>query len=312
MNMTIAWPALVRMLALSGIALLVTACSGLVGTERVRLLPRDPGLYASTGDQLVRLNGDPEWETETWNQRSNLGQRLDFVIYHPALTQLAGSEMADAIRLEQVSWVRSEVSADGTVQPVPANTLATSNLEPFRVPLQFQVVDMHRDMLVAVPTQPLQPGLYSLQFRTPQGVFNTRLGVGWPSVDRQAYSAATCVDRYLGASTRYKRCAEQEVSTAGGGGLNLYLVTPESRSSSDGRAMVIQGVIVNASTAAKQVPPLSGYLHRDDGQVLRRWQFAAPAAELGPGESTSFRTEVTDPPLGAHSIRVRFAGASVN
>jgi hypothetical protein len=302
------------MLALSGLALLVTACSTLIGTDqRARLLPQEPGLYASTGDQLVRLNGDPKWETQTWNQRANLGQRVDFVIYHPALTQLSVSEIADTVRLEQVSWVRSQVAADGSVTPVPANTWATSGLESFRVPLEFQLVDLRRDMLVAIPAQPLQPGLYSLQFRTPEGVFNTRLGIGWPAVDRRAYSAATCVDRYQGADSRYKRCAEQQqVSSSAGGGLNLYLVTPQAVASDDGRAMVIQGVIVNESAAAKPVPPLSGYLHRDDGEILRHWQFPAPAPELGPGESIPFRTEVPNPPLGAHSIRVRFVGAEDN
>lgn len=307
MNMTTRWPAIVRLLALSVVATLMTACAGL--DQRARLLPKEQGLYASTGEQLVRLNGSPEWERETWNQRSNLGPRTDFVIYHPAVAQLTGGDIETAIRLEQVSWVRSEVAADGAVTPVPANTWATSRLEAFRVPLEFQRVDLRRDMLVAIPARPLQPGLYSFKFRTAEGVYNTRVGIGWPTVNRKDYAAATCVDRYPGTGQLYRRCGQQQ-AVAASGGLNLYLVTPQAMASQEGRAMVIQGVIVNESDTAQPVPPLSGYLHRSDGQVLRRWQFAAPAAEIGPGESISFRSEVPDPPPGAHSVRVRFVGRS--
>jgi hypothetical protein len=305
MNMTISWRALVRVLGLSGVALLVTACAGL--NQPARLLPEEQGLYASSGEQLVRLNGSPEWETKTWSQRSNLGPRTDFVIYHPAVALLSGAEIEGAIKLEQVSWVRSEVAADGSITPVQANSWATSRLEAFRVPLDFQRVDLRRDMLVAIPARPLQPGLYSLQFRTAEGVYNTRVGIGWPTVNRKDYAAATCVDRYPGSEQLYRQCGQQQVAAASGG-LNLYLVTPQAIPSPVGRAMVIQGVIVNDSDSAQTVPLLSGYLHRNDGQVLRRWQFAAPAAQIGPGESITFRSEVPDPPAGAHSVRVRFDG----
>lgn len=309
MTTTKAVTIIARTLTVGALVLTVAACS-FMGGGRARILPDEPGLYASEGENLVRLNGDHKWEAKTWKDRAALKPNTEFVIYHPALAQ---GGAAATVHLEKVAWVRSQVDPDGSVRPLPGNTWAQSHLDEFQIPLELRQVDLHRDMLIAIPKQPLQPGLYSFQLRTANGVINTRFGVGWPGIDRQAYSAATCVDRYTGAKTHYRRCTPADNGQrAAGGGLKLYLVSPQANRLAEGRSMVVQGVIVNTASTPQSLPLLEAYLTRADGQVLRRWRFRVGAGTLAAGQSTSFRTKVEDPPLGAEQIHVRFTGSRAN
>lgn len=120
-------------------------------------------------------------------------------MYHSALGQL-GLPVGDAVRLQKAVWVRSQIGADGSISPAGGERWVVSNLEQFTVPVDVGEVDGRADVVHAVPLQPLQPGLYSLQLQTSTGHtdITSRFGVHWPHVDRQAYPATTCVDRYLG------------------------------------------------------------------------------------------------------------------
>lgn len=308
--MIAAAPTMLLRLLLAGSLAVVAGCSW-VGwgsqAPQAHNLPAVEGLYADTGTQLVRLDGNPEWEVATWDERANLDPYIRFLVYHSALGQL-GRPVGDAVRLQKAVWVRSQIDADGSISPVGGERWVVSNLERFAVPVDVRQVDGRADVVQAVPLQPLEPGLYSLQLQTSTGHadLTSRFGVHWPHVDRQAYSAATCVDRYLGAGASYRPCGEQ-ADVLSAQGLALYLVDPEVQPALDGRAMRVQGVIVNTSDQPRRVPSLEGNLRAVDGRVLHQWQFATQATELGPGESTAFRTEVRNPPAGTHDVNVKFA-----
>jgi hypothetical protein len=59
-----------------------------------------------------------------------------------------------------------------------------------------------------IPTRPLQPGLYSLQFRLGESAVAGRFGVKWAKIDKNQYAAANCVDRYAGSAPAYKLCSD--------------------------------------------------------------------------------------------------------
>src|SRR5690348_1202153 len=76
-------------------------------------VPDEPGIYAFTeNDQgLNRLDGDADWETATWPDRSNMPSNVQFVVYDPSL---AGRSAGSSVELWRVPWVRSEIDANGS------------------------------------------------------------------------------------------------------------------------------------------------------------------------------------------------------
>ena len=294
-----------RMFLLAGMALGLASCatwSRWFSAEGY-LIPDDEGLYAVSGDELQRLDGNAQWEAESWPKRSDLGPGTRFVIYQSALRK-AKRAPQDVIRLSKVAWVRSRISANGTISPVTNSRWAAADLKNLEVPLKFRAVDSRDNILLATPTRPLEPGLYALQFRGGAQRINARAGILWSSVNQEKYSAATCVDQYADGS--YRSCDDQPrvLSTTG---LELYLVNPESKVEPDGSTIVVRGVVVNKSSQRRRVPELEGVLRSADGQVVKQWRFDPNITDLSPGESTEFRSEVQDPPPQAHDVYVRFS-----
>ena len=56
------------------------------------------------------------------------------------------------------------------------------------------------------------------------------------------------------------------------------------------------------------LPPLRIQLTDGKGGVLAEWFFDVPQGELDAGESVTFETETKNPPDGAQSVSVLFAG----
>jgi len=166
-----------------------TACAGTQDPSYPT--PDDPGIYAITSDEdLYRLDGDAEWEVETWPERSSMPSNVHFVIYEPAL---AGRSAGSAVELWRVAWVRSEINAQGHAMPVSGSEWAVAPLEQFSVPFRYESPPGETEIVHVVPSAPLQPGLYTL--RVPGGR-QARVGVAWNSVDQRQYSALNCVDHY--------------------------------------------------------------------------------------------------------------------
>lgn len=266
-------------------------------------IPGDDGIYAYDGDHLARLDGDPKWERKTWDQRSNLASGTVLLVRSPAIGRLA--QPAGAVRLRKVAWVRSEISDAGRVTPIPGSKWHSVPFADLEVPVDFTSDrDSHPDVIEVRPTQPLQPGLYSLYLDAGEASRRARFGVKWPSVDKTAYAAGVCLDHYTGSNAGYKPCAAQSAKS-GRDKLQIYLVHPQTA----GRSVVISGVIVNNSAHAQRVPILTARLRGIDGSVLARWQFRASRSVLKPGRSTSFRSVVSDAPQQTRSVNVNFNNA---
>src|ERR1051325_4680799 len=110
----------------------VAACAG--NREPSYPIPDDPGIYAITSNgDLQQLDGERDWEAETWPERSNMQPNVQFVISDPAL---AGRAPGTSVELWRVAWVRSEISAQNQAMPIEGSQWAVAPIEEFRVPLR--------------------------------------------------------------------------------------------------------------------------------------------------------------------------------
>ena len=280
-----------------GLAILLAGCSGLDG------VPRKAGLYAIENDVTRRLDGDPKWERETWEQRSNLAPGISFLIRD---SELATGKPEQLIQLHRVGWVRSEITPTGEIRPSAGSQWANAQIDELRVPVQLSRHDDHEDVIRVTPLGALTPGLYTLSALPPAGM-QARFGVRWPGVDQRSYAAAHCVDLYPGSPERYRTCAEQDLAVASRV-LKVHLVTPETHNlPGQPRQLVVKGVVINTSDSSSRVPPLQGRLVNRQGVVIKSWEFLADTGSLAPGASVPFETRVTNPPVGASDVQVTFA-----
>jgi hypothetical protein len=313
-----------------------------LGNESSVPLPPGYGLYAYDGDNLIRLDGDSNWERSTWSDRSDLPRKTEFVVFNRSLTT-DPTQLQDLIELRRVAHVRNDIRANGIVVPAANNRWAAPDLPDYRVALNFTPVPGHSDVVVAVPSDPLDPGLYSFSLQTRPQALDSRLGIGWSDVDQNQYAEAHCVDSYPGG---YRLCAESDarandpaaaeaalqpaagsppsnqpaVMTAAAAparATNAPLATltvrdlRSSRSTVAGaQTLMVEGNIVNTSADLRAVPSqLVLSLLRADGSIAQTVAIAdLPPAVLAPGDSYHFRSEVKDPPADAVRVRVSLAG----
>jgi hypothetical protein len=83
----------------------------------------------------------------------------------------------------------------------------------------------------------------------------------------------------------------------------------EARRYSDGDMpiLVVQGRVSNMSNREGPVPSLLAIVQDDQGKELMRWTFRAEAERLGPGASTSFRSNTIDPQSKSVKVTIVFA-----
>jgi hypothetical protein len=173
----------------------VSACAGT--REPPYPIPDEPGIYAfTTRDDLRRLDGDQDWEVETWPERSNMPSNVQFVISEPALRS------ASNVELWRVAWVRSDINAQGQAMPVDGSEWAVAPMESFAIPFRYETTPDEPGVVHIAPTTPLTPGLYTLRVT---GARQARIGVAWNGVDHREYSAMNCVDRY--PDNTYRTCS---------------------------------------------------------------------------------------------------------
>jgi hypothetical protein len=320
----------------------VSACAGT--REPSYPVPDEPGIYAfTTKDDLRRLDGDRDWELESWPERSNMPGNVHFVINEPAL---AGRSAGNSVELWRVAWVRSEIDPQGQAMPIEGSEWAVAPLAPFAIPFRYESPSGQTDIVHIVPTVPLEPGLYTLRVANP-GARQARVGVGWNDIDQRQYSTMNCVDRYDG--NVYRPCNAAVAATAPAGdplapaltadasngglaslappqpapvvvqqapaqpvaatsaqGLQIALADPVRRN--DG--LLIQGAIINTSNAVRAIPTMQGSLENAAGQEMRRWIFQPPVQSLQPGERANFSTEVRPIPTGTARASVAFIAGS--
>jgi len=289
-------------------AALMAACS--FSSERdypdAHLVPDEQGIYIVRGGELKRLDGNREWENETWAWRSSLPASTEFVIFHPSL-QYEREEPGQSVRLGSVGWVRSQISPDGDILPNTSSRWGVPKGELYAVPIILQPVAGRGDVLRVTPREPLKDGLYSLQLRKGSTDRSARFGVNWPSLDQNQYAASHCIDRYvnaIGGGDDYRPCEEQQLIVAKG--LRVYLVNPRNEQIDGVDTLVVQGVVVNTSQRQRPVPPLTAEVEGPDGTILKQWTFTPSVNELAPGQSVSFQTRLAGPPDGTKTVRVKF------
>ncbi len=275
-------------------------------------IPDEPGIYATVAEgEYMRLNGDREWEVDTWAKRSALKADTQFVVVtDPASKPLSGS-LEEAVKLYRVAWVRSRIARNGDITPVSGSRWSTPESEPFRVAADVYRVAGRDDAVRVVPETALGDGLYSIRLAAGETRTYARLGVNWAAVDHDRYASGNCVDQYLddaGAQLGFRLCEEQPL--LGTGGLHVYLVPPRVETVDTIERLIVQGIVVNTSERDTKIPPLTASIHGVDGKVIKEWTFKANTSDLKPHDSAAFEIGLNDPPPATKTVRVEFADPS--
>lgn len=288
----------------AGAALLAALAAGCAGSAPPFPLPDEPGLYAlSADDELIRLDGDQEWQEETWEERSSLGPTTEFVIYEPSLEQdpRPRDQMAT---LWRVAWVRSEIDSRGLAGPITGSEWALAPIEPLRVLTSAASPAGYEAYVHVVAVQPLAPGLYALRLENRSGDSAGRLGVDWEAVDRRAYASRHCVDRIMGSEAGYRLCTAAGAVVADNGTAGLEITQVEQ--SQRGDVLVVEGVVVNTTAEAKPVPLLLAVLRDSAGRSLSQAVIRPREADLQPGARMSFRSEIPRAPQSTARVDIDF------
>jgi predicted Zn finger-like uncharacterized protein len=74
-----------------------------------------------------------------------------------------------------------------------------------------------------------------------------------------------------------------------------------------GGVLSVEGTVTNMRARAVTVPEIVASLKGPDGREVYAWRATVPKANLGAGETTSFRTRLSTPPSNAQKIVLRFA-----
>ncbi|PJK28172.1 hypothetical protein [Minwuia thermotolerans] len=263
-------------------------------------LPEETGVFAIRGDELQRLDGSPEWENETWAERSDLSPNVRFVIHDPAAT-------GAGVRLWRVAWARSEVNGPAAVMPLEGSRWVVARLSEFETPVSVNRFPDHPGYLLVEPVQRVEPGLYQLEVGPTGEVRRARVGVNWPGVERRRYSSRNCVDRYSDLSPAYRPCRSQgEVfNEMARRGLAIELTDTQVQ---DG-TLTLRGRIVNQARRLRTIPPLEAELVDAEGNVLQRWLFEPSSRSIEAGDDVSFTTSTANPPRGTKKANIRFLDA---
>ncbi|MDA8048675.1 MAG: hypothetical protein M0002_01460 [Rhodospirillales bacterium] len=305
----------------AGTAFNAPAGTGAAGFGPGSPLPRIYGLYAVNGGALIRLNGSKTWERRTWSVRDALAPEVNFIVFSRRLAS-DSQPLSSSVLLERVASVRYKQTASGSVIPYTVGARwASPNLPAYRIPLEFAPVPNQPSMIVAVPQEPLTPGLYSLKLLG-KAVWNSRFGIAWSSVAVNQYAAQNCVDKFLGG---YRPCGAVPTASSalasdpiarGAAPVNLVPAATERFAVRDlrsarvvqgdgARTLVIEGELVNTSSVRALMPALAVSLLGPQGTVVQALPAVTlPGRPLDPGGVYNFRINVSNAASGATGVRV--------
>lgn len=292
-----------------------------LGDEDVEL-PSRYGLYALQDEKLGRIDGDRNFQIATWKGRSALSPEVTFILFDRALGDRSLG-LQEVVKLRRLAHLRNDVTEAGGVKPTTKDVWVVADLPEFSVPLDFAPVSGNAEMVRAMPSKPLPPGLYALELRHGDPAIGGRFGIGWSDADQAAYMAANCVDRYAGQPVTYRLCSAgppqsaakpssntapaQNAAAAGlPQGLELRQVQASKATDQGMPILTVQGVIVNTSNRVQLVPQLEAVIRDLQGAELDRWTFNAEINQLPPGASTGFRTETIYPTATSTNVDVTF------
>jgi predicted Zn finger-like uncharacterized protein len=173
------------------------------------------------------------------------------------------------------------------------------------------------------PLPPLQPEIHSVP---EQGPLPAQIGIGLPVLSRPTFRRSSglawgllllLIGIFVGGIF-----ARHEIVAAWPPAARLYerlgLATPAYDSvlavrngtsayqQEDGKpVLVVQGEVVNISSALQAVPKLRASL-RENGHEVQSWIFQAAQSRLLPGESASFVTRFKNPSPSATDLTITF------
>jgi hypothetical protein len=279
----------------TGAVLGAAACTG----PSAPPLPGSYGLYARNDDHLMRLDGSPDWERETWDKRADLSPHSALIAFDRSLVNALPDE---TLILQNVAWVRYQVTADAQSEIRRVGEWAVTDLPEFRVALNYFPVPQNAEMIEMHPRQELLPGLYSLKLQRSESVLASRFGVAWDDVDRDNYNQAHCVDRYvIDGQTSFRPCG-----AAISGRLEIGDVKT-ARVDVGVPSLLVTGAVHNASAALLPVPKLDATMKDEAGNELGRQTFALDQKLLAPGASADFRLVIDHPPNNVSLVSIGVA-----
>lgn len=270
-----------------------------------------PGIYALSDGDLVRLDGSPEWERETWDERQKLDPELALVAYDP--DQSSGTDATEqAMALRRVPFLRHQIDARTGGQGEPSGSRwVTSELEAYDVPIELAATPERPGAVQARPMTPLEEGLYDVQFGDDADSAHARFGVEWDDIDPAEYGKTHCIDRYVdGARHGDALCDAAVAVDADASGLRVQDLHAGKQTVEGTPFLLAEGAVVNGADVPRRVPNLRASVRSDQGVEVGSWLFRAESAYLLPGDATTFRTELKRPPAGASDVRVDLAAGT--
>jgi len=268
---------------------------------RIGVDPAKPdGVYIVQDGRLGRLDEDSQKVLKTWEQRTNLTERVQFLVINDSVA--AGAPDADRISLQKVARVRNNVNKTGAIRKAPKAEWVVANVPAYRVPVTVKRNSDNPRTLLVTSNEPLEPGLYSLIYRNGKQAVGGRFGIGWSGTDKEQYASRYCVDRYLSEPAIYRPCAERDaVENAA---LKVYDLKVRKQVVGGKPTLVLEGRLKNSSTTQQKVPVLLAVINDKSGRELTRWTFQPKVAQLRPGATLGFRTGTTTPPKGTAGVAV--------
>jgi predicted Zn finger-like uncharacterized protein len=127
------------------------------------------------------------------------------------------------------------------------------------------------------------------------------LVIGWAAVSFRD-SIATWVPQ----TSSFYSAAGLPVSPAG---IGFSDVAYQSQTEDGQPVLAVTGKIVNRSNHELNVPLVRVSLFDRDRHELYHWTFVPGVSTLEPGQYAKFRTRLSSPPAGTHSLEIRFAQA---
>ena len=298
----------------AALAALLQACSSAAPPDAY-LLPDSSGIYAVNNDELRKINGNSAFENSSWSWRSTLPGGTAFVVYREG--QNLSQDPTDAIHIRRVAWVRSRITQQGDIMPNSGSRWDVPTLERYDVPATFRSIAGHADAILVTPQARLKPGLYQIEAGGLGGELNARIGVDWPNIDQDSYSAANCVDRHelAGGQFELQPCAggtqqqqvEQSALPQPGPNFKVSLQKPVKEQVDGVDTLLIQGMLTSTATVAQDPPEMNAELLDGNGQVLAHWSFVPQVASIAPGQSVNFQTRVMTPPKDTATVHVNLA-----
>ena len=89
-------------------------------------------------------------------------------------------------------------------------------------------------------------------------------------------------------------------------GLRIVGIESERVREEDRTTLFMQGVVENTIGESRALPALQATLADEAGTALHRWRVAAVSRVLDSGQSTTFKSWLTNPPAGAVRLSVEF------